>query len=766
MTNQANTTEQPNTYTSDGITWHYNSNTAGEIILSLSKAINITDSTSIAAAQTTGNTTDLTLIKQNPRRAVYSLTNSGKSLYIKLFKSANLSEKAKIAARGNPAEQEAQWLNICRCNQLPVPSVIGHTSGKANMLITESLGSVAALDEIIREYSDFNPPTLYRDQLPDRLQHALAQTGSLVGNMHKAGLILPDLHGGNIMLDHNCQHAFLLDLQLMKRTMSANQQTIQKQPLIENTARLASEISICCGRAALEIFITGYLAALNNINSPNDFLPIIERAIDAWRLKFYTKRDKRCCRKNEFFAELELGNNFKAHVFLKNNRPMLFSAISQLKFTAEQWHSALEPIKNSRRLFSSKELTLKLGNNEITVDVEGGPPKVILNKWQYGHSLINRHIATPWPLAIVHNNSQAVLLTEKITDNTCMNYQNILIVKPSALGDVARMIPVLLALRDRYPKAKISWIIRPEFAELIRHNPALDEVILFDKKHLLKSGLKSISNIFAFAGALKQRKFDLVLDAQGLLRSGLMAWFTHASTRIGYRRARELAWLFYNKKVDTPQIQHSNLDCWQIGLAAGISENEPVFGVPVNPQAYSSAKSILNSNGINDNQQFAVLLSGGTAEAKIWPAVNFAQLADCIYRKYKIKSVLLGAGSRETAIGHTISDKITDKQAVINLIGQTSLDEMVAIICNSNIIIGNDSGPLHIAAAIPKPVVGIYGPTNPKMVGPYGQGDKIAEAGNEIPRIGRYSKNPAHKIDNISVSCVMEKVESLLINHP
>ena len=758
MTSQADTTKQTNTFISDGITWHYIKNVNREKIIALSRIATTACSNSLAD----NNAADISLIKENPRRAVYCVNSNGIAYFVKLFKSGSLSEKAKIAARGNPAENEAQWLNVCHSNQLPVPALIGYSSGIANMLITESLGYVVALDDVVREYSDNNQPTLYREQLPNRLQSALTQAGTLVGNMHKAALILPDLHGGNIMLDHNCEMAHLLDLQLMKRCQSANTETIQKLPLIENTARLASEIAICCGRAGLELFIEGYLAAINNAVSQNEFLIIIERAIDAWRIKFYTKRDKRCLRKNEFFGELDLGNNFQARVFLKNNRPMLFSNISKMTFTSEQWLAALEPIKNSKRLFSSKQLTLQLGENEITVNVEGGPPKVIMKKWRFGHSLINRHIATPWPLAIVQNNSQAVLLTEKISDSTCMDYRNILIVKPSALGDVARMLPVLTALRKKYPLAKISWIIRPEFDELIRHNPALDEVILFDKKNLLKSGLKSLSNIIAFAGALKQRKFDLVLDTQGLLRSGLMTWFTKAPTRIGYQHARELAWLFYNKKVVTPQLQHSNLDCWQIGIAAGIEDTQPQFGVPVDPKAYDSARSILNDNGIKNNEDFAVLLCGGTAKTKIWPADNFAKLADTIYRQYKIKSILVGTGAREIAIGQKITNKAEEKTAIINIIGQTSLAEMVATISYSSLVIGNDSGPLHIAAALPKPVVGIYGPTNPQAVGPYQQIENIAEAGNEILRKGRYSKSPAHNIDNISVNNVMEKIEFLL----
>ena len=750
-----------NTTINNGIIWNYSDLDNQELIPEICKTTTTEDSNGLVFTSEVNTHLDLMLIKENARRSVYSLTINERMIFLKLYKNKNLSDKAKNAARGNPAEIEAKWMKTCCQYGLPVPKVVAWSSGEANILITESLGDVLELSDFIRDYSDTNPPTLYLDKLPNNLQTALAKAGKLVGKMHKEGLVLPDLHSGNIMLDAQCNNAFLLDLQTMKRCEAANPKTMIHKPLAGNTAMLGSEILICCGEAGLEIFLKGYLESVKNCIRFDIFLKTIKRSIDAWRVDFYKKRDKRCIRNNEFFKEVNLGNNFNARVFLKNNRPMHFSDISKETFTTQQWIDALEPLKNSRRLFSSKALTLSLGGKEISVDIEGGPKNDIMNKWQYGHSLINRHIATPWPLAIVYNDKQAVLVTEAIADKQKMKYRNILIIKPSALGDVARMIPVLTALRNKYPYAKISWIVRPEFEELIKHNPALDEIIPFDKKHLLKNGLKSIPNIIAFAKSLMQRKFDLVLDAQGLLRSGLMTHFTKAPVRIGYEKARELAWLFYNNKVDTPSIQHSNLDCWQIGLAAGIEDIKSEFGVPVNPLAYNNAKAILENNNISIEDGFIALLCGGTAAEKIWPAENYAKLADNIYMQYKLKCVLIGAGAKEEKIGNEILNFATEQNAIVNLIGKSKLDEMVAILSYAKLVIGNDSGPLHIAAAIPKPVIGIYGPTNPQVVGPYCQIDNIVEAGKDIERKGRYSKNTVHKIDNIKVSDVMEKYEIL-----
>ncbi len=362
------------------------------------------------------------------------------------------------------------------------------------------------------------------------------------------------------------------------------------------------------------------------------------------------------------------------------------------------------------------------------------------------------------------NKDKAGPVTTNDSNNqkACMasDYNNILVIKPSALGDVARAIPAVKALRDRYPQSHITWLIRPEFADLIKDNPAVNDIILFDKKKFSGLNLSSLHWAYQFSKELKSRKFDLVLDMQGLLRSGLMTWQTKAPVRIGLRKARELAWLFYNERVYAPQINHANDDCWRIAQAAGIGDVEPDFGVPVRADAYLKAEEILTQAGIKFDNDFIVLLPGATAAEKIWPADKYGLLADAIYNKYQLKCVLLGAGLREKMISDTIIAS-SQQKCLVNLVGKTQLAEMVAILTRCRLVIGNDSGPLHVAAALPRTVLGIYGATNPDVVGPVSQRHNVIEAGTGIARTGRYSQNEAHNINNISVGDVLAKLETI-----
>ena len=341
------------------------------------------------------------------------------------------------------------------------------------------------------------------------------------------------------------------------------------------------------------------------------------------------------------------------------------------------------------------------------------------------------------------------------------NYQNILIVKPSALGDIARGLPVASALRRRWPEAKISWVVCPGFAELVSDNPAIDQVIIFDKKKISRFGFAAISEIFRLARILKENQFDLVLDLQGLFRSGLISRLTGSEVRIGLRKSREFAWLFYNVRVDAPRINHANNDCFRLALAAGVEDSEPGFGAPVNERAYESARSILTEAGIDIDKGFITLLPGGTAIEKIWPQENYARLAKEIFDRYNMKCVIVGAGNREAELAENIT-ALAAKEVLTDLTNKTSLAELTAILSFSKLVAGNDSGPLHIAAAIPKTVVGIYGPTNPDVVGPVNQRGNVIEAGADRPRQGRYSRDPAHDIGNISVEQVMEKITEVI----
>lgn len=344
------------------------------------------------------------------------------------------------------------------------------------------------------------------------------------------------------------------------------------------------------------------------------------------------------------------------------------------------------------------------------------------------------------------------------------NFSNILIIKPSSLGDVVRCLPILAALRHHYPQARISWLVRPDCAGILSHIPELDEIIEFDRKKYGKIGI-SISVLRDFIGFiyhLHRKKFDLILDLQGLFRSGFLAFASGAPIRIGFASARELAPLFYTHRIQIPQTrEHVVISNWRFMDYLGIGQLENRYPLPVDPAAAQSAQLILQQNGLNPGQSYIVMLIGGSDRRKRWPVKSFADLAQSLQMKYDMQPVLLGAGSEELAIAAQIID--LTKVTIVNLVSRTNLQQLIAIVKKARLVVGNDSGPLHVAAAAEVPVIGLYGPTDPTVVGPYGQTNNVIQAGGSHPGNVRYSLATKHSMEHITVQQVLDKVSQNLM---
>jgi len=374
-------------------------------------------------------------------------------------------------------------------------------------------------------------------------------------------------------------------------------------------------------------------------------------------------------------------------------------------------------------------------------------------------------------------------------------FTRILIVKPSSLGDVVRCMPILHFLRERYPTARISWLVQNEYADILRAEKELDEIIEFDRKYFGKIAYypKATWDFCLFLGKLRQKQFDLVLDLQGLFRSGFLSLITGSRVRLGFADSRELATLFYSHKISIPaQKEHVVESYWRITKpfrppdkptkAAGLQirsaardSEELCFKLTIEPEIQSRAREMLRQAEVAEGNKYMVMLAGGTEQAKRWDPVRFVTLADEVYNCYDMKAILIGAGKCEEEIGEEIarsvrhqeqtisSDQENNKEPInrkiINLVGQTSLQEMAAILQEAALVVGNDSGPLHLAAALSVPVVGLYGPTDPAVVGPYGQMDGVIEAGSNIPRGRRYSRLEEHQMVKITVDEVLEAIK-------
>ena len=329
------------------------------------------------------------------------------------------------------------------------------------------------------------------------------------------------------------------------------------------------------------------------------------------------------------------------------------------------------------------------------------------------------------------------------------DFKKILLIKLSALGDVVHTIPVLNKLRRRYPNARIDWLVTPGIAELLRHNPAITNVIEFLRDEWSEpwrpAPYVSTARLIA---QLRAAEYDLVIDLQGQMRSAVFAFTSGAPVRIGFdkpradaftslpriipeearkhawRGAREGSWLAY-----TDTIPLSTLDLHPVERYLGVG---PMLGLDDSPADFSfpiPQEAIVRIDGLLDyyetaKARIAVVAPATVWETKQWRADAFAEVARRLLQQ-KLAVVLIGSEG-ERGLCEEIASLAP---GVVNLAGETSLSELAALISRAAICLTNDSGPMHLAVALGRPVVSVYGPTDPVWAGPYRQPDSVIRAG-------------------------------------
>lgn len=305
------------------------------------------------------------------------------------------------------------------------------------------------------------------------------------------------------------------------------------------------------------------------------------------------------------------------------------------------------------------------------------------------------------------------------------DFKNILIIKPSSPGDIIHALPVLRGLRHRYPKARISWLVATHFADLLNADSDLHEVIPFDRKRFGKMWYSpsALREFIQFNAALRRRRFDLVVDLQGLFRSGFLSRVTGASVRMGLPNSREFARLFHTHVAGRPtRSEHAADFSWAVGRMLGFDQVHRDFAIRVNEADRIGAKALLRSIVDTDNGPYAVLVPATRWETKCWPAPNYGHLARFLRDQYTLSSVLVG-GHDDIARGQ-IAVAHADG-AAHNLCGKTSLRQLAVIIENAAVVVTGDSTPMHMAAAFNRPLVAIFGPTNADRTGPYQRSDAV-----------------------------------------
>jgi heptosyltransferase-1 len=297
--------------------------------------------------------------------------------------------------------------------------------------------------------------------------------------------------------------------------------------------------------------------------------------------------------------------------------------------------------------------------------------------------------------------------------------RRVCLIKPSALGDVIHALPVLASLRDRWPSARISWVINRGLAGLVEHHPALDEVIPFDRSRagLGPRGLLVSSRFFR---DLRSRGFDLAIDLQGLLRSGLMTFATGAPVRVGRADAREGASLFYTHRIESSHA-HAVDRLLDLAEALGGDRTCPRFELAVGDDDRRWAIDAI----CGVPRPLLVLNPGARWLTKRWPPAHFAEVARRAVARFGAGIVVVGA-AEDRPLSAAIRDELGPLGIPIrDLTGQTSLLGLSAVMGEADLVLSNDTGPLHLAVASGAPVVSVFTCTDPSKTGPYGPRSEV-----------------------------------------
>jgi len=333
----------------------------------------------------------------------------------------------------------------------------------------------------------------------------------------------------------------------------------------------------------------------------------------------------------------------------------------------------------------------------------------------------------------------------------------ILITRTDRIGDLVLTTPFFKALREKFPKAWIAVVVFLEHREVVQDNPYLDEVILYDKK----GKERGLWGQVCFSQKLRSKKFDVVVHGHGTNRMHLAAWFAGIPVRIGYERRAPWALTHvhpYNKKEGKKQEAEYLFEL--LDLLGIVSPKEIMGFFPVADRFVRSLENLRLFHEIPRDLPWIVLNPSASDVTKMWPAERFAELVTRIQKDHP--SVFLGIG---TSKDRPIIKKLMKNTStpIFDLSGRLSLGMLGALLKRSALLVSNDSGPVHIAAAVGTPVISIFGRyeagLGPKRWRPLGKNSRVVM--KDVSHIPAAERKFTY-IDEIAVEDVYQAVSDLL----
>jgi len=324
------------------------------------------------------------------------------------------------------------------------------------------------------------------------------------------------------------------------------------------------------------------------------------------------------------------------------------------------------------------------------------------------------------------------------------------IVMMSAVGDAVHVLPLLNALKRYSPSSHLTWVLQPGPAALVRGHPHVDEIILFDRS----KGWRAFTDV---QRELASRRFDLVIDLQVYFKAGVVTAFTRAPVKLGFdrARARDMNWLFTTHQIPPHAPQHVQDQYLEFLTALGVP-NEPVTW-DIGP--WSSERPVQRDFFSRFERPVAAIVVATSKPQKDWLPERWAEVVDSLYHDFHVAPVLVGGRSpRELAAERAIVDRATHTPA--SALG-SGLRNLVGILDGAALVLAPDTGPLHIAVALNRPVVSLMGYTNPKRTGPYRRfHDLIVDAyGDPDEDYPISMQNRPNRMPRITVRDVLDRVD-------
>ena len=325
------------------------------------------------------------------------------------------------------------------------------------------------------------------------------------------------------------------------------------------------------------------------------------------------------------------------------------------------------------------------------------------------------------------------------------------IVMMSAVGDAVHVLPVVNAIKRHHPPSHITWVLQPGPATLVRGHPAVDDIVLFDRS-------RGTAGFVDVRRALAPRRFDVVMNLQVYFKAGIITSFTRSPVKLGFdrARARDFNWMFTNRKIPPhPVGQHVQDQYFEFLTALGV----PYEPVVWNLGPWAHERDWQRTFFAPIERPVAALVIATSKPQKDWPPERWVEVVDALYADHGVQPVLVGGRSPREVHAEAVIMRLA-RHTPISALG-SGLRNLVGILDGSAVVIAPDTGPLHMAVALDRPVVSLIGYTNPKRTGPYRRFhdlivDAYGDPGEDYPLS---METRLDRMPRISVRDVMDKVE-------